>query len=187
MITLFELFIIFFKIGLFTFGGGYAMIAQIKEIVVDKKKWISEDELLEIITIAESTPGPIAINLATYIGYKRNKIIGSIFSTLGIIFPSFIIIFIISLFLDQFMANKYVQYCFVGINSCVAFLIIKTALSMIKKIDKSFISLFTFIIVFSIIILFNILSIKFSSIYFILIGGFVGIIYYYIVNRKQVK
>ena len=91
----FNLFYIFFKIGLFTFGGGYAMIAQIKEIIVEKKKWITEEELLEIITIAESTPGPIAINMATYIGYKREKILGSIAATLGVILPSFIIIFFI--------------------------------------------------------------------------------------------
>ena len=90
---LFELFIMFFKIGLFTFGGGYAMISQIKEIIVEKKKWITEEELLEIITIVESTPGPIAINMATYIGYKQKKVLGSVFSTLGVVLPSFIIIF----------------------------------------------------------------------------------------------
>ena len=95
MKVLLELFYTFFKIGLFTFGGGYAMIAQIKEIIVEKKKWINEEELMEIITIAETTPGPIAINMATYIGYKLRKIVGSVFATLGIIIPSFVIIFII--------------------------------------------------------------------------------------------
>ena len=122
---LFELFIMFFKIGLFTFGGGYAMISQIKEIIVEKKKWITEEELLEIITIAESTPGPIAINMATYIGYKRKKVLGSLFSTLGVVLPSFIIIFIISLFIEEFMSFKIVKYAFVGINVGVSFLIIK--------------------------------------------------------------
>ena len=84
-----ELFLIFFKIGLFTFGGGYAMIPQIKEVVIEKKKWMTDDEMLDIIAIAESTPGPIAINSATYIGYKQNKILGSIFATLGVVLPSF--------------------------------------------------------------------------------------------------
>ena len=100
-----ELFWIFFKIGLFTFGGGYAMIPQIKEVVIEKKKWISEEEMLDIIAIAESTPGPIAINSATYIGYKQNKILGSIFATLGVVLPSFLIIFpILALFFYLFVA-----------------------------------------------------------------------------------
>ena len=120
-----ELFYIFFKLGLFTFGGGYAMIPQIKEVVIEKKKWISEEEMLDIIAIAESTPGPIAINSATYIGYKQNKILGSIFATLGVVLPSFLIIFPLSLFFDKFLENQYVAYAFVGIKACVAFLILK--------------------------------------------------------------
>ena len=103
-----KLFWIFFKLGLFTFGGGYAMIPQIKEIVIEKEKWLSEDEMLELLAIAESTPGPIAINMATYIGYQRKGFLGSLFSTLGVILPSMIIIFIISLFFDKFLANEYV-------------------------------------------------------------------------------
>ena len=185
MKVLLELFITFFKIGLFTFGGGYAMIAQIREIIVEKKQWINEEELMEIITIAESTPGPIAINMATYIGYKLKKIIGSVFATLGIIIPSFVIIFIISLFLEKFMEFKVIQYAFVGINVGVAFLIIKTSFNMVKKIEKKIIPISVFIIVFSLIILFDVLSIKFSSIIFILIGGLIGILYYSIINRKE--
>ena len=92
MKSLLELFWIFFKLGLFTFGGGYAMIPQIKEIIVEKKKWLTDDEMLEIIAIAESTPGPIAVNMATYIGYLRKKFWGSFFATLGVVLPSFIII-----------------------------------------------------------------------------------------------
>ena len=105
----------FFKLGLFTFGGGYAMIPQLKDIMITKYQWITDDELLDVIAIAESTPGPIAINLATYIGYKRHKILGSIFATLGVVIPSLIIIYIISLFFKQFMTFKYVKYAFVGI------------------------------------------------------------------------
>ena len=176
MRVLLELFYTFFKIGLFTFGGGYAMIAQIKEIIVEKKKWINEEELMQIITIAETTPGPIAINRATYIGYKLRKIIGSVFATLGII---------ISLFLERFMEFKVIQYAFVGINVGVAFLIIKTGFNMLKKIEKKIIPICVFIIVFSLIILFEVLSIKFSSIIFILIGGLIGIVYYSILNKKE--
>ena len=95
-----ELFLTFFKLGLFTFGGGYAMIPQIKDIIVDKKNWLTNDDVLEIIAISESTPGPIAINMATFIGYRQKKVLGSIASTLGVVLPSLIIIFIISLFFD---------------------------------------------------------------------------------------
>lgn len=184
MKKLLQLFITFFKVGLFTFGGGYAMIAQIKEIIVEKKQWINEEELMQIITIAETTPGPIAINLATYIGYKRAKILGSIFATLGIIVPSFIIIFIISLFLETFMEFKAVKYAFYGINVGVAFLILKTGFGMFKKLEKKFIPVCVFIIVFLLIIIFEILAIKFSSIIYILIGGLIGILYY-ILNSKR--
>ncbi len=185
MKILLDLFLTFFKIGLFTFGGGYAMISQIKEVIVDKKNWITEEELLQIITIAESTPGPIAINMATYVGYKLFKIIGGIIATIAVVLPSFIIIFIISIFLDQFMALKIVQYAFVGINSAVAFLIIKTGFTMLFKIEKKFLPIISFIIVFSLIIVFEILSFKFSSVYFIIISGFIGIIYYSIYKNKR--
>ena len=185
MKKIFELFSTFFKIGLFTFGGGYAMISQIKEIIVEKEKWITDDELLQIITIAESTPGPIAINMATYIGYKRGKVLGSLFATLGVVLPSFIVIFIISLFLKQFMEIKYVQYAFAGINSAVAFLIVKTGVNMLKKIERKPLPIISFILVFTLMVVFDILAIKFSSIYFILIGGVIGIIYYSITFKKE--
>ena len=185
MKKIFDLFITFFKIGLFTFGGGYAMISTIRETIVENKKWITDDELMQIITIAESTPGPIAINMATYIGYKQRKVLGSIMATLGVVLPSFIIIFLISLFLEKFMEFKVVKYAFVGINSAVAFLIIKTGFTLLKKIEKKFLPLVTFIVVFILMILFDILAIKFSSLYYIIIGGVIGIIYYAIVSSKK--
>ena len=179
-----ELFTMFFKLGLFTFGGGYAMIPQIKENVCEKKKWIDEDEMLEVIAIAESTPGPIAINMATYIGYKQNKFLGSLFATLGVILPSLIIIFIISLFLEQFMQNEYVKYAFIGINAAVAFLIIKAGINMVKKMPKKLFPIIIFLTVFILILVFKLLSISFSSIYFILIGGALGIIMLALGNLK---
>lgn len=184
MKELLNLFYLFLKIGLFTFGGGYAMIAQIKEIIVEKKKWITEEELLEIITIAESTPGPIAINMATYIGYKRKKVLGSISSTLGVILPSFIIIFLVSLFIEQFMSLKIVKYAFIGINAGVCFLILKTAINMFKKIEKKLLPIIVFSIVLILLVIFEILSIKFSSIFYILFGGIIGIIYYSIFQKE---
>lgn len=161
------------------------MISQIKDIVVDKKKWISNEELLQIITIAESTPGPIAVNMATFIGYKRRKILGSVFSTLGVILPSFIIIFIISIFLEGFMEYKVVQYAFIGINAAVAFLIIKMGISLFKTIERKIVPILVFVITLILVVVFDILSITFSSIYFILISGIIGIIYYSITMKKM--
>jgi chromate transporter len=164
------------------------MISTIREIIVEKKNWITDDELMQIITIAESTPGPIAINMATYIGYKQKKVLGSVLATLGVVLPSFVIIFLISLFLERFMEFKVVQYAFVGINAAVAFLIIKTGISLLLKVEKKILPIGTFIIVFSLMIILDILSLKFSSLYYIIIGGIIGIIYYAIVTpKKEVK
>ena len=182
MKELFNLFLTFFKIGLFTFGGGYAMIAQIRESIVENKKWLTEDELLHIITISEATPGPIAINMATFIGYKRKGVLGSALATLGVVLPSFIIIFTISLFVEKFLKIEYVAYAFAGINSAVAFLILKTGISMFKKMEKKLLPIICFCIVFGLIITFEFLSISFSSIYFILIGGVIGVFAYSIFN-----
>ena len=175
----------FLKLGLFTFGGGYAMIPQLKEIMITKYHWITDDELLDIIAVAESTPGPIAINLATYIGYKRHKILGSIFATLGVIIPSLVIIYIISLFFEKFMALKYVKYAFVGIKCAISLLIIKASLNMFKSSKKNIFTILTFIIVFMAMILFELFNINFSSIYFIIIGGILGVIIYSLAERRK--
>ena len=182
-----ELFTMFFKLGLLTFGGGYAMIPQIKENVCEKKKWIDEEEMLEIIAIAESTPGPIAINMATYIGYKQNKFSGSLFATLGVVLPSLIIIYVISLFLQQFMQNEYVKYAFIGINAAVAFLIIKAGINMVKKMPKKLFPIIIFSLTFILLIIFKFLEISFSSIYFIIIGGSLGLMLYTISKIKNNK
>ncbi len=180
-----DLFWTFFKLGLFTFGGGYAMIPQIKEIVVEKKKWATLDDVLDIIAIAESTPGPIAINMATYIGFKQGKFWGSVFSTLGVVLPSLIIIFIISLFFDKFLSLVYVQYAFVGIKCAVAFLIIKAGIGMFAKMKKNIINYLLFFIVLALLIVFELTSISFSSIYLIIIGGIIGIFTNAIINHKK--
>ncbi len=172
---LLSLFLTFFKIGLFTFGGGYAMIANIREEVIDKRGWLNDDELTQVIAVAESTPGPIAINLATYVGFKKKGFLGSLLATLGVVLPSLVILFVISLFLDSFLANKYIAYAFKGIKCAVAFLIIKAGLDMFKKIPKTALWLTVFAAVFSAMIVFELLAVNFSSIIFILLGGVVGI------------
>lgn len=172
------LFLTMFKIGLFTFGGGYAMISIIERELVEKHKVIDYKEFLDIIAIAESSPGPIAINTATFIGYKINGVLGSLFATLGVVLPSFIVIYIISLFFEQFLALEYVEYAFKGIQTCVAFIIISAGIKMLKKLDKS---VFNYIMVGVFLIAFlavELLAVNFSTIFFILIGGVIGLTLY---------
>ncbi|MBR3965257.1 MAG: chromate transporter [Clostridia bacterium] len=173
---LLSLFLTFLKIGLFTFGGGYAMISNIREVVVEKKKWLDEDGLLEVIAIAESTPGPIAINLATYVGYKRRGFLGSLAATVGVVLPSLIVIYCISLFLDAFMANKYVAYAFVGIKCAVAFLILSAGEDMLRKMKKTPLNIISFCAVFALMLTLELTGASFSSVLLILAGGVVGVI-----------
>ncbi len=182
---LFELFFTFAKIGLFTFGGGYAMIAQIKETVVEQKGWLDEEELMQIITVVESTPGPLAINMATYVGYKKKGLAGSALATLGVVLPSLVILYVISLFLDAFLQNKYVAYAFAGIKCGVAFLILRAGIDMLKKLEKRVIPCLTFGLVFVLLILFDLLSVSFSSIWLILLGGVLGIVLYAVLFPKK--
>ena len=132
-----KLFITFFKIGAFTFGGGYAMIPIIQHEVVEKNHWITDDDILEIIAISESTPGPIAINSATFIGYRICGFWGSFFATLGVVLPSFVIILIISFILNEFQELKAVQYAFNGIRAGVLALLVKALVGMYKKNPKN--------------------------------------------------
>lgn len=183
-----SLFLTMLKIGLFTFGGGYAMIALLENEFVSKKKWLDKDEFLDVAAIAESTPGPIAINAATYIGYKNAGIIGSIVATLGICIPSFIIIFAISLFFDTFLSLTYVAYAFKGIQVCVVYLILSAGLKMLKQMKKT---VFNGIIVLATIVCmvtFSVVAVKFSTIFYILLSGTAGVILYLLGKlRKEEK
>lgn len=181
---LFKIFFTFFKIGLFTFGGGYAMIAIIERELVDRKRWISHEDFLDIIAIAESSPGPIAINSATFIGYKIGKFWGSFFGTFGVVLPSFIIIFTISFVFDKFLSLKFVDYAFYGIQSCVAFLIINAGIKMLFKLKKSYFNFFMCSFSFIALTLIKIFNLSFSTVYLIIIGGTIGIIFYFISFRK---
>lgn len=137
MKKLLSVFFVFLRIGAFTFGGGYAMIPLIEKETVEKKKWIKSDDILDIIAIAESTPGPIAINSATFVGYKVCGFLGSFFATLGIVIPSFVIILLIAYLLGEFAHIKMVQYAFFGIRAGVLALIFKALFTMYKKCPKN--------------------------------------------------
>ena len=133
---LLQVFWSFFKIGAFTFGGGYAMIPLIQKEAVEKRGWVTDDDILDIIAIAESTPGPIAINSATFVGYRAAGILGSAMATLGVVLPSFVIILAISFALQQFQDIKEVQWAFKGIGAGVVALLIKSLWTMYKKSPK---------------------------------------------------
>ena len=150
------LFGVFFKIGAFTFGGGYAMIPLIQKEVSENRKWISEEEILDVFAISESTPGPIAINSATFIGYKIAGFWGSFFATFGVVLPSFIIISLISLILTEFQDIKAVQYAFFGIRAGVLALIIKAFWSMAKVCPQKTISYILAALAFILAAVFNV-------------------------------
>ncbi len=178
-----SLFLTFTKVGLFTFGGGYAMIAFIESICVEEKKWISHEDMMDVSVIAESTPGPIAINAATYVGYKQAGLKGAIAATLGIITPSFLIIYIISLFLDNYMEIELVAHAFYGIRIGVAILIMDAAIKMIKKMPNKNIP--RIIMVFSFLMMLVILttSLPISSLTLMLSAGFISLLIYLITSK----
>ena len=182
-----NLFLTMLKIGLFTFGGGYAMIALLENEFVEKKKYMEREEFLNLIAIAESTPGPIAINSATYIGYKKAGVLGAIMATTGVCIPSFVIIYVISLFFDAFLSLSLVKYAFKGIQICVIYLIFSAGLKMLKQMKKTPFTVIIILAVFMCMILLSILAVKFSTIFYILICGTSGIILFFFNQMKQKK
>ena len=175
------------KIGLFTFGGGYAMIALLENEFLEKKKYMEKDEFLDMVAIAESTPGPIAINAATYIGYKRAGVLGSAMATVGVCIPSFVIIYIISLFFDAFLSFKLVEYAFRGIQVCVVYLIFSAGLKMLGQMKKTAFSVTIVSTVVLCMLLFSLFAVKFSTILYILICGLAGLVIYLVKQMKQKK
>jgi len=182
-----SLFFTMLKIGLFTFGGGYAMIALLENEFVEKKKYMEKDEFLDMVAIAESTPGPIAINAATYIGYKHAGILGSAMATVGVCIPSFIIVFVISLFFDAFLSFKLVEYAFRGIQVCVVYLIFSAGFKMLKQMKKTAFSITVVSAVILLMLVFSIFAVKFSTILYILICGVLGLVIYLLKQMKQKK
>ena len=184
--NLYLLFIKFFKIGAFTFGGGYAMLSLIHAEVVDKMKWLSGEEMSNIIVIAESTPGVLSINTATFAGYKTAGFWGALSATLGVTLPSLIIIGIISLFYDAFRDLRYVSYAFNGLRAGVVLLIFDAVLKLSGKNKKDFFYYFVLALSAALSIIFNINPV------FILTGAAAaGIIYSFgllkLLNRQDRK
>ena len=182
---LFELFFTMLKIGLFTFGGGYAMLALLENEFVEKKQWMTKEEFLDMTALAESTPGPIAINSATYIGHKKGGALGSALATLAVCIPSFAIIYAISLFFDRFLEFEIVSRAFRGIQVCVVYLIASAGIKLLKSSVKDAFSAVVFALTLILCVCFSLFTVGFSSIFFILISGAAG--YFAFLTRKRAK
>ena len=188
--SLIGLFLSMMKIGLFTFGGGYAMIHLLDNEFVGKRKWLDSDEFGDLVVIAESTPGPIAINCSTYIGYKTEGFLGATVATLGMCIPSFTVIYLISLFFDRFLEIEVVASAFRGIRIAVIFLILSAGIKMLKKMKKSRFGITVMAITLISTVTLSLLSVSFSTIFYILISGGVSLFIYavgYIRDRGEGK
>ena len=185
MPILIDLFLTFAKIGLFTFGGGYAMISLIENDCVEKKKWITHDEMMDVTVIAESTPGPIAINCATYVGYKKGRLPGAIIATLGMVLPSFIIIFLISKFFDRFIEIAWIANAFRGIKIAVGILIVDAAVKMLINMKKKPMPIIMVVCSAVAMILISIFSVNISSMVLMLVAAFIGIVVFIIGSHTK--
>jgi len=181
-----KLFITFLKIGAFTFGGGYAMIPLIQHEVAQKNNWITDEDILEIVAIAESTPGPIAINSATFVGYKVCGFWGSFFATLGVVLPSFIIILCVSFVLEAFQNLRAVRYAFMGIRAGVPSLVLKALVSMFKKCTKNWIS---YIVMVGAVVLSSVVGafVDINAFYIIFASALFGLVTYSVMRRRADK
>lgn len=178
------LFLSMLKIGCFAFGGGYAIIALLENEFISKRKWIDHDEFMDVVAIAESTPGPIAINVATYIGYKLKGFLGAVIATVGMCLPSFAIMYLVSLFYDQFMEVPLVSAAFKGIQICVVYLIASAAFKMLKKMKKTPLNIAVFSVTCIGMILCTLFDIRISSVWFILFAGILGLSVFLIRKNK---
>ena len=176
MRLLFDLFFTFAKIGLFTFGGGYAMISLIEHTCVDQKAWITHDDMMNVTVIAESTPGPIAINCATFVGYRQKGFVGALVATLGMTLPSFVIIYLISMFLDDFLDIAWIANAFEGIKIAVGLLILDAAFTMLKKTRKKRITDVIMLCSFGAMLLIDLFALHFSTIALLLVAGIVSLL-----------
>ncbi len=174
------LFLSFIKIGAFTFGGGYAMIPLIQKEVVEKRKCITDKEILEIIAIAESTPGPIAVNAATFIGYKTAGFFGAFWATVGVVLPSFLIIAAVSLVLRQFESLRAVQYAFWGIRAGILALVLNALVSMYKQFPRNRVSYAIAAVSFLLVAAF-----KVNVLIVIMICAVIGLAYFVLAERRE--
>lgn len=180
--TALVLFLTFLKIGAFTFGGGYAMIPMIKREIAEKKHWIEDKDILDIVAVAESTPGPIAINSATFVGYKVCGFAGALCATIGVVLPSFVIIAVISYVLDAFRDNRIVQYAFNGVRAGVLALIINALAVMYRECPKNLFSYIVAAAAFVTVAFFGI-----NVIYVIIVCALAGLVYTLIARRKKAE
>lgn len=183
MKTLFDLFWAFLKIGLFTFGGGYAMIPLIERTCVVKKEWITHEEMANITVIAESTPGPVAINCATYVGLKKKGFWGAVAATLGVVLPSFLIILLISFFLDRFLEIRWIASAFKGIRIAVGILIVDAAVRMIVRMKKKPLAIVILSVAFAAMMLIDLFALRISTVVLMLAAAVVGLTVYLIRER----
>lgn len=181
-----DLFLTFAKVGLFTFGGGYAMISLIEDTCVRKKQWITHEDMMNVTVIAESTPGPIAINCATFVGYKQKGLPGAVMATLGMILPSFLVILLISTFLEHFLEIAWIANAFKGIRIAVGILILDAALKMIRKMPKKRMPLAIMICAAALMLLVNLFSWDLSSIVIMLAAGVVSLSLF-IMSKASIK
>ena len=181
------LFFTFFKIGLFTFGGGYAMIALLEEEFIQRRRWLDKDEFLDMTAIAESTPGPVAINSATYLGYKLAGVTGAAAATVAVCLPSFLIIYAISLFFEQFTQLTVIANAFKGIQVCVIYLIFSAGVRMLQALDRSLFSSGVLLSVFLAMTSLSLAGISVSSILLILLSGAAGVAAWLLGRRKEEK
>lgn len=185
MNMLLELFLCFAKIGLFTFGGGYAMIAIIENTCVEQKKWLTHEEMMDIAVIAESTPGPIAINTATHVGFQRAGVIGALAATVGMVLPSFTIIFLISMCLEQFMEFTLIANAFQGIKVGVGLLIFDAGLKMMKKMPAKKLSRGLLLFGLAAMLGINFFSIGISSVMVMLVAAVVSLSLYFVKGGRK--
>ncbi len=180
-----ELFGSFFKIGLFTVGGGYAMIPIIEDCCVDEKGWMTHDEMMDITVIAESTPGPIAINCATYVGYRRGGIWGALAATIGVSLPSFIIIFVISRFFEHFLEYKPIASAFKGIKIAVKIVLLEEAIHMFKLMPRRPLQWGLAAAAFLIMLAADVIGLSVSSIILLAAGGLISLAVFSAGQRKK--
>lgn len=181
-VSLWSLFITFFKTGLFTFGGGYAMIAILEEELVVGKKWITTQDMLDMIVIAESTPGVVAVNTATAVGFRMRGVIGAIIATLGVVLPSFVIITALTFVINAISDNRWYKAAFTGIQACVTILIVNAFTKMASQIERTWFSAVLAVASIAVSLFTN-----FDIIFVILIGGVLGIAYSLLVEKLNGK
>lgn len=184
---LFKLFSVFFRIGLFTFGGGYAMISIVETECVERRHWITQEEMDDLIVVAESTPGPIAINCATYVGARHCGFLGAVCGTLGMVFPSFLVIFLLSRFMDDFLEIRFIANAFRGIKLAVGILILDAGRRLFLRLPKKILPLTIFFLSLIGALLINYLSLRLSSMVLMLAAAGISLLFFAIRKGDDAK